>query len=106
MKPSDFMDVVDKVCEVHNAYLDNLRQQITDEINWVYQNENEPIELRRYAFKIYDRNLVPFLTDEQVHSLIEIRVNELYDHLCGINNGKTNTLPIKAIVQELKLFGR
>ena len=89
MKPSDFMDVVDKVCEVHNAYLDNLRQQITDEINWVYQNENEPIELRRYAFKIYDRNLVPFLTDER-----------------GINNGKTNTLPIKAIVQELKLFGR
>ena len=106
MKPSDFMDTVDKVCEVYNAYLDDLQQQIKNEITWLCQNENEPSELRKYAVKTYNKKLVPFLTDDQIYSLIEIRVNELYSRFQGIDKNKTNTLPIKVIAQELKLFGR
>lgn len=79
-KMSDGLDTLEKILEIRNFYIDNQKQNISDEIMWMYQNENNISELRKYL------------------------ANYLYTSMKNMGC-KVNTIPLKVIVESLKISG-
>ena len=105
-KPSDRLDFLDKILDLRNQEIENQKQKIINEINWLAEKEGDCQALKTYFAKIYRPEVVLQLNDEQLQKLVQIRANDLYSYLQRLSNQKTNNLPLKVIVQELKVFGK
>lgn len=105
-KPSDRLDFLDKILDLRNQEIENQKQKIINEINWLDENAEDFQALKVYFAKIYRPEIVVQLNERQLQELTQIRANDLYSYLQRLNNQKTNNLPLKVIVQELKFFGK
>ncbi len=116
VRPSDFLDSIDKVCDIMNFWTDINKRKIADEIFWLGQNYENPNVLRCYILKCadfkdnkanesYARQLFEY-SDEKVQRLADLRANYLYSQLQNLQNSKIDHKPLKIIIHELKLLGR
>ena len=105
-KPSDRLDFLDKILDLRNQEIENQKQKIVNEINWLNANAENFQALKIYFSKIYYPEIVVQLNEGQLQELAQIRANDLYSYLQRLSNQKTNNLPLKVIVQELKHFGK
>lgn len=105
-KPSDRLDFLDKILDLRNQEIENQKQKIINEINWLAEKAEDFQALKIYFAKIYRPEVVLQLNDGQLQKLVQIRANDLYSYLQRLSNQKTNNLPLKVIVQELKVFGK
>lgn len=103
-KMSDGLDALDKILEIRNFYIDNQKQNISDEIRWMYQNENNISELRKYLANYLPIDRIQQLSDSSIRELVEIRANYLYTSVKNMGC-KVNTIPLKVIVESLKISG-
>ena len=105
-KPSDRLDFFEKILDLRNQEIENQKRSIVNEINWLAENAENYQALKTYFVKIYRPEIVLQLNDGQLQELTQIRANDLYSYLQRLSSQKTNNLPLKAIVQELKYFGK
>lgn len=103
-KISDGLDALDKILEIRNFYIDNQKQNISDEIMWMYQNENNIFELRRYLVNFLPVNRIQQLSDSSIRELVEKRANYLYATMKNMGC-KVNTIPLKVMLESLKISG-
>lgn len=103
-KMSDGLDALDKILEIRNFYIDNQKQNISDEIMWMYRNENNISELRKYLANYLPVNRIQQLSDSSIRELVEMRANYLYAVMKNMGC-KVNTIPLKVIVESLKISG-
>lgn len=103
-KMSDGLDALDKILEIRNFYIDNQKQNISDEIMWMYQNENNISELRKYLANYLQIDRIQQLSDSSIRELVEIRANYLYASMKNMGC-KVNTIPLKVMVESLKISG-
>lgn len=101
---SDFFDVGEKITELHNIYLDNLKRCIEKEIMYIDSMMDNIKELRKYMATILNPGREQMLSDSEIKLLAEIRANYLYSEIKKIGN-KIETLPLKVIVQCLRANG-
>lgn len=104
-KPSDTLDLWDKILDWRNQEIENRKREIVNEIYWLDENAENFQALQIHFVKIYRPIIVIQLNERQLQMLTEIRINDLYSFLQRLSNQKTNHLPIKVIVQELKAKG-
>lgn len=103
---SDRLDVLDKVLDLRNEYIESQKQNIVNEIKWLEANTENIENLRSYFINtLYMRQAIQY-DDSAIQQLAEIRGNYLYSCLCGISQQKVETRPLKCIVQGLKCFGQ
>ncbi len=105
-KPSDRLDFLEKILDLRNQEIENHKRNIVDEINWLEENAENSQALQTYFAKLYRPEIVLQLNNKQLQELLQIRANDLYSYLQRLGNQKTNNLPLKVIVQELKYFGK
>lgn len=108
-KPSDRLDFFEKILDLRNQEIENQKRSIVNEINWLAENAENAENfqaLKTYFVKIYRPEIVLQLNNGQLQELVQIRANDLYSYLQRLNSQKTNNLPLKVIVQELKYFGK
>lgn len=105
-KLSDDIDAVDKAIELRNFYIEFQKKSIANEIKWLEENEKNYMSLRQYFKTFYSAEKINGLTDEKIDSMVQMRGNVLFSQWNNLNEYKINTLPLKVIVQELKLFGK
>lgn len=103
-KMSDGLEALDKILEIRNFYIDNQKQNISDEIMWMYRNENNISELRKYLANYLPVNRIQQLSDSSIQELVEMRANYLYAAMKNMGC-KVNTIPLKVIVESLKISG-
>lgn len=77
---------------------------MSDEIMWMYQNENNISELRKYLANYLPITRIQQLSDSSIRELVEIRANYLYTSIKNMGC-KVNTIPLKVIVESLKISG-
>ena len=115
IKQSDFLDAVDRVCDIKNFRADICSRDIIDEILWIDQNFENIDALRKHILKCanfkckkaneqYAREVLDY-PDKRVQDVAELRAMFLYLQLRNIQSGKIDNRPLKIIVQELKLWG-
>ena len=105
-KPSDRLDFFEKILDLRNQEIENQKRSIVNDINWLAENAENYQALKTHFVKIYRPEIVLQLNDGQLQELTQIRANDLYSYLQRLNSQKTNNLPLKVIVQELKYFGK
>ncbi len=105
-KPSDRLDFLEKILDLRNQEIENHKRNIVNEINWLEENAENSQALQTYFAKLYRPEIVLRLNNKQLQELLQIRANDLYSYLQRLGNQKTNNLPLKVIVQELKYFGK
>ncbi len=105
-KPSDRLDFLEKILDLRNQGIENQKRDIVNEINWLEENAENSQALQTYFAKLYQPEIVLQLNNRQLQELLQIRANDLYSYLQRLGNQKTNNLPLKVIVQELKYFGK
>ena len=105
-KPSDRLDLFEKILELRNQEIENKKRGIVNEINWLAENAENYQALKNHFANIYQPEIVSQLNDGQLQELSRIRANDLYSYLQRCNGQKINNLPLKVIVQELKYFGK
>ena len=105
-KLSDRLDLVDKVMDLRNYYLECQKCTIINDIKWLEQNANKPDCLRLYFVNLLGKERILQIGDKELSQLAEIRGNYLFAQLYGLEQQKIANKPLKVIVQELKLFGQ
>lgn len=105
-KLSDAFDLTDKVMEIYNFYIEDQKQKLIAEIEWLGENEENIDVLRSYLATQYNQYLVLQLDGTNLRQLAEMHGNALNVRLHQLCQQKTDTRPLKVIVQELKYFGR
>lgn len=101
---SDFLDMGEKLAELHNIYLDNQKGRIKKEIMLIDRMMDNIVELRKYMATILEPGREQILSDSAIKSLAEIRANYLYNDLNKLGS-KIETMPLKVIVKCLKANG-
>ena len=116
IKPSDFLDALDKTADIINLLTDFRSQEIIDEILWLDQNYENIDALRGYilnhvdfknkiANEDYARKVLGY-SDMKIQQLAELWANRLYAELRNVQSGKIKNKPLKIIVHELKERGK
>lgn len=105
-KPSDRLDLFDKIMDLRNFYLENQKRHISSEIFWLDEHYEDIQSLRQYLLSFLRMERVGQLDDKDIQGLVEIRVNYLFSQFCGLEQQKVETKPLKIIVQELKHLGQ
>lgn len=105
-KLSDRLDRVDKAMDLRNCFIDNQKQAISQEINFLADNVNKPKNLRPYFANFLCAEEIIRIGDSGLSQLAEIRGNYLYSRFCGLEQQKMDNRPLKFIVWELKGFGQ
>ena len=98
-KLSDAFDLTDKVMEVYNCYIEDQKQRLIAEIKWLGENEENIDVLRSYLATQYNQYIVLQLDDTNLRQLAEIHGNTLNAHLHQLCQQKTDTRPLKVILQ-------
>lgn len=105
-KLSDRLDLLDKVMDLLNYYIESQRHTIINEIMWLNENVDKFDSLRVYFANTLGMEKVLRISNKELVQLAEIRGNYLYSQLCGLGQRKVDNKPLKVIVQELKCFGQ
>lgn len=105
-KLSDRLDRVDKAMDLKNYYIDNQKRAISQEINWLADNENKSENLRLYFANFLCKEEIIRIGDSGLSQLAEIRGNYLFSQFCRLEQQKIDNGPLKFIVWELKYFGQ
>ena len=116
IKPSDFLDALDKTIDIANLRADVSGQRIIDDILWLDQNYENIDALRGYilnrvdfkneiANMDYARKVLGY-SDTKIQRLAELWANRLYAELRNVQSGKIENKPLKIIVHELKARGK
>lgn len=105
-KPSDRLDYIEKVFDLRNFFLDCQKQTIIRDIMWLENNSTNFEALKGYFAGLLKVERVLQLDFKSLQELAEIRGNFLYSQLRGLEHQKTETTPLKIIVQELKAMGQ
>lgn len=105
-KLSDQLDFAEKILDVRNYYLDYQKQSIVKQIMWLENNSTNFDALRGYFTGFLQMERVLQFDEKSLQELAEIRGNFLYSQLRGLEHQKTETTPLKIIVQELKAMGQ
>ncbi|MCH5251060.1 MAG: hypothetical protein J1E98_14070 [Lachnospiraceae bacterium] len=105
-KLSNQLDRVDKAMDLRNYFIDNQKQIISQEIQWLADNENKPENLRLYFANFLCEEEIIRIGDKGLSQLAAIRGNYLYSQFRRLEQQKMNNSPLKFIVWELKCFGQ
>ena len=92
-KPSETLDLLDKIKELRNCYVDEQKHAISSEIKWICENADN-----------VDNGKEMQLSNDSIKELAQIRANHLYSDLNGLGT-KIDNFPLKVIVQYLKDCG-
>ena len=68
-------------------------------------NSNNINELRLYFANFLGKERSLQLSDTAINDLLVIRANDLYRHYLELSREKINTMPLKIIVEILKIKG-
>ena len=104
-KLSNRLDFVDKGIEIYNYYIQIEMKKIRDEIIWMDRNSDNINNLRLYFANFLGKERVLQLSDAAINELLIIRANDLNRHFHELSGQKISTMPLKIIVQGLKIQG-
>ena len=105
-KISDRLDFFDKMLDLRNNYIENQKQCIENEIRWLENNIENTDNLRFYFANSLHMEWAMKLNKNDIQQVAEMRGNNLYALLHEMDRQKTETKPLKVIVQELKYLGQ
>lgn len=103
-KPSETLDLLDKITELRNCYVDEQKHAISSEIKWICENADNVDILRKYLSQLLKNGKEMQLSNDSIKELAQIRANHLYSDLNGLGT-KIDNFPLKVIVQYLKDCG-
>ena len=103
-KPSETLDLLDKITELRNCYVDEQKHAISSEIKWICENADNVDILRKYLSQFLKNGKEMQLSNDSIKELAQIRPNNLYSDLNGLGK-KIDNFPLKVIVQYLKDCG-
>ena len=90
--------------DLRNNYIENQKQCIENEIRWLENNIENTDNLRFYFANSLHMEWAMKLNKNDIQQVAEMRGNNLYALLHEMDRQKTETKPLKVIVQELKYF--
>lgn len=105
-KPSDRLDFLDKVSDIHNDYIDRQMEIFLSEIKWLDDNYGDVVKLRQYLARFLTADRALELSDDSIKDLAVLRANHLNGQIQQLKSQKISNTPLKVIVQSLKLQGQ